>query len=364
MAYTTTFWGMLLVPIAATFMLRWFLREKVVEVPWYKLVLLPLPGFGVVYAMFALSFGASVTDELVVNGQITGKRRIQETYQRSYDCRCARGRCDTCHETRYRVVWLAESTIGSLVIDSASGDSAEIYQEPDPLRYVQLHVGDPVADRREYVNYLQAMSGTVFASTAEAAARKPGATASLPPYPMPAGGAYSVDHFLTVGVDVPDSAEWNRDLSLMLRELGPAKQVNLIIVVVSGADDSYSQALHTHWRGVNKNDVVLVLGTGDGVELSWASVLTWAKSNDFSSSLKAAVMKVGTIERTRILSIVADEISRKFERRQMSEFEFLKAKIDPPWPLLALTLALLLVCYGVIGFVMVRTRQPSRRSRA
>jgi hypothetical protein len=185
----------------------------------------------------------------------------------------------------------------------------------------------------------------------------------LPPYPDQVYDLYRIDRFLTPGFAFTDTAAWNNDISLLLRELGPKKQVNLIVVVAKTADAAYQYALRDHWEGVNKNDVVLVIGSTDGQHMEFVSVLSWTKNELFKVELADGVRDLQVIDRTKILPLVSAQIAKNFERRHMAEFEYLKGQIDPPSWLIWLTVVLLVGGYGggALYFNRVAAGTSSRR---
>jgi uncharacterized integral membrane protein len=135
---------------------------------------------------------------------------------------------------------------------------------------------------------------------------------------------------LSVGVAVPDINEWNRDIALALRELGPRKQANFVVTFVNNGNPGYAQALERAWIGGKKNDVILVLGTPKYPEISWVRVLSWTDRQDFKVRLRDDVLDLKTVDREKIIQILAADTDKMFQRKRMADFEYLKWEIDPP----------------------------------
>jgi hypothetical protein len=304
------------------------------------------------------SSAAATADTEIWNGQVTGKDREHGTYEQPYSCNCrtvttgsgnnqtSTTVCDTCYETHYTVKWTCNSTIGGFTIDSKDSTSSSVYRSADPSFYVQAQPGDPAAKTHTYTNYVQAVPESLFKPSP--AALKAKFAGLVPAYPDQIFNFYNINRFLTPGYSTPDAAAWNRDISLMLRELGPKKQVNLIVVVAKTADMDYEYALRDAWEGVNKNDVVVLIGSAAWPKIDYVRVLSWTKKEIFKIELRDSIQALNTIQREPILNLISAQINKNFERRHMSEFKYLEAEIDPPtWLLILLAVSLILSAGGI-----------------
>lgn len=324
----------------------------------------------IIGAMFMVSKGVKTMDTEIWNGQITSKSRVHGEYQQSYQCNCTSSRdssgnttttCQTCYEDHYTVKWSCESTVGGFTIKSLDKTTKRVYNTPDPDRYTVIQPGDPAARQHGYTNYVQAVPNSLF--TPAAADLKEKFKPLLPKYPIDVYDFYKLDRFITIGGfggNGIDHAAWNEDISNGLRVLGPKKQVNVIVVIAKTNDPNYEYALRDAWEGVNKNDVVLIIGSTEYPKIDFVRVLSWTKSEIFKIGLRDAVMEKGVIDRD-IVPLMMAQIEKNFERRHMKEFEYLDGEIDPPdW---MIYLILTLVIGGAIGaFIMIpKIDTPYRR---
>lgn len=339
---------------------------------WGSLLGIPLmilPGALLVALAFVLAKGSATSDIEIWSGAVTGKERVHGSYQRSYDCRCrsvtsgtapnqtTRTVCDTCYEDRYTVHWYCNTTIGRFTIDSEDSTWRSVYNKPDPQRYTIINVGDPVSKTNSYANYVQAVPESLFKPGNDALRAK--YAQMTPPYPDKIYDMYKIDRFVQVGFAFTDAAAWNLDISNMLRTLGPRKQVNVIVVVAKTNDPNYMYALRDAWEGANKNDVVLLIGSEDGAKIAWVDVISWTKQELFKVQLRDEVMALGTIDRTTIMPVLQRQIETGFDRRKMSEFEYLSNEIDPPSWLLALLVVVLCAGYGGGAWYLNRVARPT-----
>jgi len=322
----------------------------------------------VIASAFAITHGVATADTEIWNGQVTAKERVHGTYEQSYDCFCttdSKGNrsCQTCYETHYTAKWTCDTTIGGYTIDSIDTTS-RIRRDatPNPQRWTIIQPGDPVSKRHSYTNYVQAVPQTLFRPVG--ASLKARFAPLLPAYPDQVYDIYRNDKFLTPGYSTPDVAAWNAGLNELLKVRGPRKQVNAIVVIAKTDDANYAYALQDAWEGVNKNDVVLVIGSTQWPKIDFVSVLSWTKNELFKVQLRDEVQALGSIQREKVLEILGRQIDTQFERRHMSEFKYLSGEIDPP--LWVLVLVGLLVAGGapLAWFLYNRqfnSRRPYRR---
>jgi len=358
----TLIW-LLVIPIVLALVLYIAARNKE-EAPMFSGIYAAV-GLTLVLSCFFISTGSKVWDTEVLNGKVVSKDREHGTYEESYECRCrtvssGSGKnkttsrvCDTCYRTHYTVEWNVNTTIGDYQIDKLDRTSRSVYHEPDPSRYTVVQTGDPAAKTHQYTNYVQAVPNSLF--TPAAADLKKKFAGLIPAYPDKIYDLYKVDRFLTPGWSIADTAAWNADISNILRDLGPKKQVNLIVVVAKTDDPNYEYALRDAWEGANKNDVVLIVGSTQYPKIDFVRVLSWTKNETFKVQLRDAVMDKGTIDRS-LVTMCASQIEQNFVRRQMKEFEYLSGEIDPPDWLVTTLIALLIV--GAVGtYVFIQKRK-------
>ena len=302
-------------------------------------------------------------DTEILSGQITGKTRKHDTYEHTYDCNCkqvkecsgsgskrtcsTREKCETCSETHYTVKWEAQSTIGNFKIDDKDSTSRLVYTYPDPPRWMDIQKGDPAAKTHTYMNYVQATETSLFKKDAKAEQAR--FAKLIPPYPDQIYDLYKINRFLSPGYSVADAKEWNLDIGNMLRDLGYQKQVNAIVVIAKTDDAMYEHALATAWEGANKNDVVLVIGSKAWPKIDFVRVISWSTSTLFSIQLRDEVLALGEINRAQIMKALELNIRKSFVRKQMKEFEYLSAEIQPPtWGIIMIAAIIASMAGGMV----------------
>lgn len=292
---------------------------------------------------------AQTADRELLSGQITSKERKHGHYIRSYQCNCStdsKGNrtCQTCYEDRYTVDWTADSTLGSYNIESLDRSSKRAYLAPDPQRYTEISVGDPVAASRYYKNYMLGVPKEHLHNDNLGAS--PELIAKVGDYPQ-VFDVYKVNRVRNIDgvLSSKQELEYNTLINNKLRSLGPHKEVN-ILLVAGKPDENLVYAVRERWNGGKKNDVIVVLGVEEN-EVRNVNVLTWAKNELFKLKLQDRIDENKTLD--GILGIVFDEIEKSYVRPQMKDYEDLSMYIEPPmWALILIFVLLLGTPVGAI----------------
>ncbi len=352
----------------------WYLLRKY-QGSWMAAGIYVVVSMLVIAGSFYGSRSAATSDTEIWNGMITAKDRVHGSYVESYDCNCrtvysgsgkdrtSSTKCDTCYRDHFTVKWNCNSTVGAFTIDSADWTNRGVYALPNPARWTSIQIGDPAARSHGYTNYVQAVPESLFRPSSPELKAK--FASLIAPYPINVYDFYNIDRFVTPGFSVPDAAQWNRDISNMLRTLGPTKQVNAIVVIAKTDDPNYEYALRDAWEGANKNDVVLLIGSKTWPTIDFVRVISWTKNETFKIELRDNVLEVGTVDRVKIMTLLQAQITKNFERRRMREFEYLEGQIDPPNWLLYLVFALVVGgaggVYWLVNHQNTRTYYSPRR---
>jgi hypothetical protein len=315
---------------------------------------------------FFISRNSQMHDVEIINGRITGKERLHDTYLESYSCNCrtvtrrnsngttsSHQECDTCYRRHYTVDWNAKSTIGSFDIKKLDWTDEDVYRQPDPQRYKDITIGEACSRTNSYTNYVKAVPESLF-RPASGDLKKTYA-AMLPGYPDNIYDIWKLNRVIPVGVNVPNLKEWNDKLSLALISLGSLRQVNVIVVLANTADESYSYALQDAWINGKKNDVIVVIGAPKFPNrASWVRVLAWTDSELFKVKLQDEIMKLPTLEAHEVITTTSAMILNHYVRKPMKDFEYLEAEIDPPLWVMLIAIGFIVLSYLAFWIAMLR----------
>jgi len=339
----TTLALLLLAPLLWPLVAKWRYKHEL-TIP--EVLLCLAIGLGITSAGWALGRFSQVADHEVLNGQVTSKTSERVSCEHSYQCNCVEScstdsngnrscstTCSTCYDHSYDVDWLLKTSLSDIKIDRVDRRGLD-----EPPRFSVAKPGDPVAETSRYVNYIKGAPDSLFNALSEKQAKERFA-AKLPDYPLNVHDYHYLNRVIPVGVQVPDLAEWNRALALRLRELGPAKQLNLVFVLTNETDPAYALALRAHWLGGKKNDVVVVLGTPKYPNIDWVNVISWTDQELFKVELRDALLSLKTAAPVPVLDVVEQHARKGYVRKPMADFDYLAYEIEPPdWALALLAL--------------------------
>jgi hypothetical protein len=290
---------------------------------------------------------AMVVDYEMLNGTITHKGRQHDQYERTYDCNCrsvctgtgasqiCQNKCDTCYERHYTVKWFVDTTVKQITVDAMDSTSSRVYQEPDPYRFTDIKIGDPVTVPHRYTNYIKAAPDSLFHASSNTVGMF---TDKIPEYPNRIYDLYKLTRVISMGVSIPEIHLWNNDVSRYVGKVGPTKQVNLIIVFVNTADSNYIHSLAGKWIGGKKNDVIVAVGMPTYPRIEWVRVLAWTDNEEFKVRMVTDLEALGSLDRTAFMNVIKHNIDTLYKRKPMSDFKYLEYSFDPPWWVVVISL--------------------------
>ena len=305
---------------------------------------------------FAGSY-VDVSDVEIRNGKIISKHVVKDQYTESYQCNCRQqcsgsGEtrscyqiCSTCYREHYTKTWFAKSTVGDIRfdhVDSLSKNRA--WSTPDPKSYINCVPGEPASREFRFTNYVKAVPESLFNNKLENTEFQ-----SLQ-YPS-VHSFYKINRVIDVNniADPKQVQLLNKSLNESLKELGPNKQVNIVVIVTDDPSPSYKFSVENDWLGGKKNDVIVFFGLSNN-EIMWVDSMTWAlnKGNEnLHNRLNADLRSIKQFNANQIHKALVNNINLLYDRPQMSDFEYLKDDINPPvW--LVVTAVLLNLIGGAI----------------
>jgi hypothetical protein len=338
------FWLLLLFPVVWPFIAKLVFGSTV---NWQETFLAIGISVGSILMVWYSGTSYKAHDTEFLNGEVTGKTRVTVPCNHDYKCNCEQVKdsdgkggtheeCDTCYDHDHDYNWVVATTLGDIKIARSDRQGKDM-----PERYGRSYASEPVAVEHGYDNWVIAVDSSLFHASPALAAKYGG---KLPAYPMALYDDYRVNRLVTDGVEIADAARWNEDIADALKELGPKKQANIVIVVTADPSSDYADALRASWQGAKKNDVVTVIGAPEYPKIAWAKTFSWSKNDIVNIAIRDRLQELGKVDRAQVMAIVTDEIRTDFVRRSFKEFEYLKDEIDPP--LFAVILAFLISVPG------------------
>ena len=329
------------------------------DMDWKIIAILAGVGIMISCAAFYAGKAGKTLDVEVWNGEVTGKEKEQVSCSHSYSCNCKQvtscsgsgsnrscstsTSCDTCYEHSHDYDWVVHSNIGDTTIDRIDRQGVHT-----PPRWAAVQKGEPFSKEHLHTNYIKAVPESVLNTAQNITSAK--FANMIPAYPHNVYDYYRLNRALTVGVPVPDLQAWSDDISNILKQLGPQKQANVIVVFVNTSDPNYEYALRSAWLGGKKNDIVVIIGTTEYPKIDFVRVMSWTDKEIFKVKLRDSLEELETIDRQKIIYSIFTHTLAEFKRKSMKDFEYLDNEIEPPtW---VVVLAFILLIAGNVGTVI------------
>lgn len=314
---------------------------------------------GAACAVLALGYGLAAMsmtrDTEILNGAVTSKERNKVSCDHSYRCNCYTScttssngsqscteHCSTCYEHSYDVDWDVLTTLGTINIDRVDRQGLD-----EPERWTIVKVGDPVSRNNSYTNYLKAAPHSLF-NTALAEAETKSYAGLIPDYPE-VYDYYHVTHALDVNAGVRNIKDWDHQLDLTLRDLGPGKQVNVLAVFVKGQSRSYKNVLERAWLGGKKNDVIVVFGV-NGETIEWVDAFTFGKTDGnhmLAVQLRDRLQALkSTADASAGVAIIRSAVITHFNRVTMEKYKYLAEDAGPSATVIMVIVFVMLLAFG------------------
>lgn len=377
-------WLIILIPITIALIAKFALK---LDICWKEFAIQICAGVLAVSLIWVGGYFSKTGDREVWNGAVTSKSvAFERCYKdmfaprvcrNSYSCNChqvctttydSKGNasqschteCDTCYRFPWEKDYEVKSNVGNFTISRIDDQG-----RGTPPRWTQVRVGDPTSTTHNYQNWVKAASGTLFRDAESTMMKYEG---KLPDYPIQIYDYYNINRLVTVGTRLPNAQRWNTEISKTLSVVGPTRQMNLIVVVANNVDPDYAYALRRHWEGFKKNDAVVFIGIRNN-NVAWVEVLSWSKDAGFDVQTRAYLstfvgQNITTLNPQVVVGQIGEIAKKRFERRPMKDFEYLRGDIDPPsWLLWTSIIFSIIMGVGLSIFFHKNELFPGNNSR-
>jgi hypothetical protein len=319
-------------------------------------------------AGMSFSYCNSVADYELWNGRVIDKKSQRESCDHSYSCNCfttcdSKGSCQTicqtCYEHSYDVSWYVGAATNGNIGEWVEIDRVDRQGLKMPPRWGAAFIGEPFSSSHSYDNYLLVNPESVLhGGKGDVEKFK----ALLPEYPQ-LYDYYRTQHVLNAGVP-GITKDWEWLLDEVNGDVGPVKNVNILLVLTKTADPTYTLALRTKWIGGKKNDVIVVIGSPDGKRIAFSDVVSWSPAQAFQIRLKDRIFQVGTLEkRDEIAKAIREEVSGGYKAMDIKQYKYLMSSYELSGTAMATLLSIgVLVSLGLAIWAVGNDIQQPRSS--
>lgn len=319
-----------IIPMVIPFIAKFYFKHEF-TIP--EMVLACVSPAIVIAIIYAGGTYSEMSDVEVLSGQVTAKERNQVHCRHSYSCNCvtyytgtgtnktSHRKCSTCYSHSYDVDWDIISTLGTISIDTEDRQGLI-----EPKRWTVVNIGDPYAKTSSYVNYVKGAKDSLFNLEKYNNNSK---LNGVPEYPSNIFDLYKINRGVDIGANVNNLQEINDGLSNILRTLGGAKQVNIVMAITNKPRD-FAFVIRDKWLGGKKNDVIIIIGAANYPKIDWVEVFSWSKNQMVNIKLRDNITELGSITSVNsLMDVINNDISSYFVRKSMQEFEYLESQVQP-----------------------------------
>ena len=316
--------------------------------------------------VYTVGINTGIRDVEVLNGQVTNKYQKKEncstgwndypdSFCSEYETRSVYSHttcttvdktevCIDHYKTQYKYIypwekrWYVVTSFETVQIKRVDSQGAK-----EPSRWTEVLIGDPASTTHSYDNYMKIAYDNIINPKGMEYLE------TVPRYPIQNYDYYKSTKVVNSGVIGLDLKSFDLKVREILKTVGPKKQANIIFLFTKNTDSSYRYAVESAWLGGKKNDIVVLIG-GSKDRIVWADVITLggnAGNELFTIKVRDAILD-NKIMNLNLVDIVAELTLKHFDRKSMSDFEYLKEQITP-------SSGLIWICYLLtfIGSILV-----------
>lgn len=153
---------------------------------------------------------------------------------------------------------------------------------------------------------------------------------------------------MALGVAVPEA--WETGLRELNADLGALRQVDVTAVFTTSSDPEFADAIEQKWVYGPKNGLILVVGlAADHKTFAWVRVVTISRVEALKVALRDGLTGLTLADANKALPLIRRQITDRFRRTPMSEFEYLASAAAPSAGVLAGLYGLALaLCVGLL----------------
>lgn len=151
-----------------------------------------------------------------------------------------------------------------------------------------------------------------------------------------------------LGVDDPDL---ERKLEIINAKLGHSKQVKIFILFFDNLTNAQMQ--EQYWKGGNKNELIICLPKNNREK--WSHIISWNKNPILNINIRNYIAKKDDLNLYEFMNYIENEVKLNFERREFSEFSYLKIELSKNQTIYLWIIAILIsIASGI--FIVINQR--------
>ncbi|KKW33404.1 MAG: hypothetical protein UY76_C0003G0009 [Candidatus Uhrbacteria bacterium GW2011_GWA2_52_8d] len=172
-------------------------------------------------------------------------------------------------------------------------------------------------------------------------------------YEYPGIGSYDQPSILGAHTDQTQEAD------LLLRiwnaKFGNGKQVKMFVLLF-GPQTTLETGLaqENYWKGGNKNEFTLALGTDHAGKVTWAHIISWTEAGRLKIDVREHALHQEKLDLVELSQYMVDQVGKNFVRKPFADFSYLT--VEPPGWAVALSYFLTLLANVGLSWWIIHNR--------
>jgi len=145
--------------------------------------------------------------------------------------------------------------------------------------------------------------------------------------------------------------------------LGKSKQVRMMVLVFKDQPVQAGFDQESCWKGGNKNEFVVAIGTDKDNNITWCHTFSWTDVEELKIEVRNHIATQKKLNLEQTVEWLVPKIEKKFKRKPFADFDYLS--VEPPMWAVLLTFLLVSGINGGVSYWIIRNehQEGSRRRR-
>ena len=139
--------------------------------------------------------------------------------------------------------------------------------------------------------------------------------------------------------------------------IGSDEEIRVWILIFRDQNREVAKLQEAHWKGGNKNELVICVGVTGQNDVQWAEVFSWTKKEDLKISIRDYIQDQKQLNLITLRPWLTSEIQSKWERRDFQEFSYLEVS-PPSWFIILVYILTLIASIGSAVYVIKNEINP------
>jgi len=131
---------------------------------------------------------------------------------------------------------------------------------------------------------------------------------------------------------------------------GFKKQLHMMILVFDGQPLEAGLFQESYWKGGNKNEFVICVGTKDN-NIKWVKVISWTEQEDLKIKTVRHIKEMKIFDAVKVVDYMGEHVTKQFVRKEFADFSYIAVR--PTTKAIIITFIITIIVTLIISFIVV-----------